>query len=73
MEFKIVDVNEKELEDALRVKSKQLKCKYILFKVADGKGRESMMALWNHPGSDVTGMVGRCEKVVNTCEKVIII
>lgn len=41
------------------------------FGVADGKGRESMMALWNHPGSDVTGMVGRCEKVVNTCEKLL--
>ena len=28
------------------------------------------MCLWSHPGNDVTGMVGRCEKVVGTCEKV---
>ncbi|WAR30383.1 PAHX-like protein [Mya arenaria] len=26
------------------------------------------MNIWNQPGKDVTGMVGRCEKVVNTCE-----
>ena len=30
------------------------------------------MALWKHPGTDVTGMLGRCEKVVSTCEEVTI-
>ncbi|XP_021362349.1 probable phytanoyl-CoA dioxygenase isoform X2 [Mizuhopecten yessoensis] len=38
------------------------------FGVSDGAGRESKMCLWNHPGNDVTGMVSRCEKTVNTCE-----
>ena len=28
------------------------------------------MILWNHPGVDVTGMVGRCEKVAGSCEQV---
>ena len=34
----------------------------------DGHGRYSRMCLWNHPGEDITGMVGRCEKVVTTME-----
>lgn len=41
------------------------------FGVADGKGKESKLALWSHPGTDVTGMVARCEKIVNTCEKLL--
>ncbi|KAK3088538.1 hypothetical protein FSP39_020279, partial [Pinctada imbricata] len=41
------------------------------FGVADGTGRESKMALWSHPGSDVTGMVARCNKVAETCEKLL--
>ncbi|XP_052789581.1 probable phytanoyl-CoA dioxygenase [Mya arenaria] len=36
--------------------------------VDDGEGRKAHMNIWNQPGKDVTGMVGRCEKVVNTCE-----
>ena len=36
----------------------------------DGEGRCSKMSLWNHPGSDVTGMLARCEKVAGTMEKV---
>lgn len=32
--------------------------------------RKTYRATWNHPGSDVTGLVARSEKVVNTCEKV---
>ena len=28
------------------------------------------MCLWNQPGSDVTGMVARCEKMVTTMEQV---
>lgn len=39
--------------------------------IPDGTGRECKMALWRHPGSDVTGMVARCEKVVDTSEKVV--
>lgn len=38
--------------------------------LSDGTGRECKMALWNHPGSDVTGMVARCERMVDTSEKV---
>lgn len=39
--------------------------------VADGDGREAHMILWNHPGVDVTGMVGRCEKVAGSCEQLL--
>ena len=42
------------------------------FKVADGDGKEAHMILWNHPGVDVTGMVGRCEKVAGSCEQVLL-
>ena len=36
----------------------------------DGHGRKSRMALWNHPGKDITGMIARSEKVAGTVEKV---
>ncbi|OWF45812.1 probable phytanoyl-CoA dioxygenase [Mizuhopecten yessoensis] len=36
--------------------------------VGDGTGKKTKIALWTHPGSDVSGMMARCEKVVNTCE-----
>ena len=39
-------------------------------KVADRNGRTSKLVIWKHPGNDATGMLGRCEKVVGTCEKV---
>lgn len=39
--------------------------------VSDGKGSESRLCLWSHPGNDVTGMIVRCEKVVNTVEKLL--
>lgn len=34
----------------------------------DGSGKKTKMCLWNHPGKDLTGMINRCEKVVDTCE-----
>ncbi|XP_060068080.1 L-proline trans-4-hydroxylase-like [Ylistrum balloti] len=34
----------------------------------DGQGKQATMLLWNNPGNDVSGMMARCEKVVNTCE-----
>ena len=36
----------------------------------DGAGRKTKMCLWNHPGHDLTGMINRCNKVVDTCETV---
>eukprot|EP00117_Sycon_ciliatum_P012407 scpid87790/ scgid13491/ Ectoine hydroxylase len=39
--------------------------------VADGTGRQSRMCLWNQPGTDVTGMVGRAEKVAGTMEQLL--
>ena len=38
--------------------------------LADGTGTGSRLALWNQPGSDITGMVARVEKVAKTCEQV---
>ncbi|XP_076805917.1 L-proline trans-4-hydroxylase-like [Clavelina lepadiformis] len=37
----------------------------------DGDGRNIRLTLWNHPGNDLTGMINRCEKVVNTCQELI--
>lgn len=37
----------------------------------DGHGRQSKMCLWNHPGTDITGMVGRCHKVASTMEQLL--
>lgn len=40
------------------------------YSVDDGHGRSSRLCIWNHPGSDITGMVARCEKVAGTMEQV---
>ena len=37
---------------------------------SDGHGRNSRLCIWSHPGEDVTGMLGRSEKVVTTTEEV---
>lgn len=42
----------------------------MLFQIPDATGRMPKMVLWRAPGTDVTGMVCRCEKVVTTSEKV---
>ncbi|KAL8612653.1 hypothetical protein ACOMHN_044594 [Nucella lapillus] len=39
--------------------------------VGDGEGSQSRLCLWNHPGTDVTGMVARCEKVASTCAELL--
>ncbi|KAL8612652.1 hypothetical protein ACOMHN_044593 [Nucella lapillus] len=39
--------------------------------VGDGEGSQSRLCLWNHPGTDVTGMVARCEKVASTCTELL--
>jgi len=36
----------------------------------DGEGKKLRLTLWNHPGSDITGMINRSERVVNTCKEV---
>ena len=41
------------------------------YSVNDGCGRSSRLCLWNHPGNDITGMVGRCKKVTGTMEQVL--
>ncbi|CAH1786536.1 unnamed protein product, partial [Owenia fusiformis] len=41
------------------------------FDLADGDGRASKLALWSHPGSDVTGMMARSEKVAGSCAKLL--
>ena len=37
----------------------------------DGNGRYIRLASWQHPGNDVTGMVSRAHKFVDTFEKVL--
>ena len=39
--------------------------------VSDGHGRSCKQCQWNHPGNDITGMVGRCEKVADTMEQLL--
>ncbi|KAJ8300546.1 hypothetical protein KUTeg_022065 [Tegillarca granosa] len=38
----------------------------------DKHGKQPKLILWQHPGDDVTGMVARSEKIVNTTEEVIL-
>ena len=37
----------------------------------DGRGRRSRMALWNHPGDDVTGAIARVPRVRETMERLL--
>lgn len=37
------------------------------FSIEKGE-RKTNRSIWNHPGNDITGIVARSEKVVNTCE-----
>jgi len=36
--------------------------------ILDKAGKTSKLALWNHPGDDIFGMVARCHRVVDTAE-----
>lgn len=38
---------------------------------SDGMGRQTRLALWNHPGNDVTGMIARVPKVARTMESLL--
>lgn len=37
-------------------------------KIEDAQGQRIKLALWNHPGDDIFGLVARCHRVVNTAE-----
>ena len=38
----------------------------------DGEGGAVKMTLWKHPGNDLTGVIGRADKLAGTFAKVII-
>ena len=40
------------------------------FSLDDGEGSQSKMCLWNHPGNDITGMIFKSKKMVDTAEQV---
>jgi len=42
---------------------------FLLLQIEKGE-RKTNRSIWNHPGNDITGIVARSEKVVNTCEAV---
>ncbi|XP_072016304.1 L-proline trans-4-hydroxylase-like [Amphiura filiformis] len=37
----------------------------------DGEGLHSNMCIWNHPGNDITGMIFRSQKMVDTAEQLL--
>ena len=37
----------------------------------DGSGRRTRLALWNHPGNDVTGMIARLPRICQTMAKLL--
>lgn len=41
------------------------------FGVKDASGRETKLTLWNHPGDDIYGMIGRCRRVVDSMEQLL--
>ena len=40
-------------------------------KLADAAGGSTELALWNHPGDDVFGMIARCARVAGGAEKLL--
>lgn len=40
------------------------------YSISDGDGGFVKMVLWNHPGRDYSGMMGRCERIVDTASEV---
>ncbi len=38
---------------------------------ADGEGGVVRLALWNHPGEGIYGMIARCRSIVDSCEKLL--
>ena len=43
----------------------------MICQVSDGgDAKTTRLCVWNHPGTDVTGMVARCHKVATTTEHV---
>ncbi len=41
------------------------------FRRADGEGGTVRLALWNHPGEGIYGMIARCRTIVDSCEKLL--
>lgn len=39
--------------------------------IPDGKGKNAKLVIWSHPGDDVTGIVSRSRKVVDSCQKLL--
>ena len=37
----------------------------------DGEGGTVRLSLWNHPGDTIYGMFARCERIVNSAEKLL--
>ena len=37
---------------------------------SDGEGRKASLVMWNQPGSDLTGLVARTNRMVDTVEQV---
>jgi ectoine hydroxylase len=40
-------------------------------RLADAQGGSTELALWNHPGEDVFGMIARCERVAGGAERLL--
>jgi len=38
---------------------------------SDGEGGLARLSLWNHPGNSIYGMVARCNRIVNSMEKLL--
>ena len=38
---------------------------------ADGEGGVVKLALWNHPGEGIYGMIARCRSIVDSCERLL--
>ncbi|KAK6167919.1 hypothetical protein SNE40_021843 [Patella caerulea] len=64
-------LDEEELKEIKKVVEAENEMTKSAYGVPDGENGFSRLALWSHPGDDVTGMLVRTEKMAGTCEKVL--
>ena len=63
--------DKEEMEMLLRTAKADRELTNHSFASKDTAGRQSRLTVWNHPGDDLYGMIGRCRRVVDSMEQLL--
>ncbi|HEY8665635.1 MAG TPA: hypothetical protein VIL86_03175 [Tepidisphaeraceae bacterium] len=64
-------LNHEEVELLLRTAKADQLMQQKAMQMKDAAGKMSKLSLWNHPGDDIYGMIGRSHKVVDKMEQLL--